>query len=112
MEDGLSPGVIVGHLQVILERDDKDLSHENCQGCLKVGAGLRYASSRTTWQWRIQHCAENFTPTRFCFDKKNIERKEKRRMGGKEGGRKKGKNGKGRKGKYSIIKTFPLGNNK
>ena len=25
MEDGLSPGVIVGHLQVILERDDKDL---------------------------------------------------------------------------------------
>lgn len=32
MEDGLSPGVIVGHLQVILERDDKDLRQRQWRG--------------------------------------------------------------------------------
>lgn len=88
------------------------MSHGNCQACLKVGTGLKYASPRITWQWKIQHFAENFAPRRLCFDKKNIERKEKRRIGGKEGRKRKGKNGKGRKGKDSIIKTFPVGNNK
>lgn len=53
---------------------------------------------RTTWQWRIQHCAENFTP-RFCFDKKNIERKEKEGDGRERGRKEKRKEWEGKERK-------------
>ena len=69
---------------------------------------------------KCNYCAENFTLRRLLFDKKNIERKEKKKGGrerGREGGKGRGNDGKERKGKKkkgkdSVFKTFPVGNKK